>query len=783
MRRMKNYLDLVHISAKVRRRQSRLTRLCIALSVFLVSCIFGMADMQIRTLYAQGIQTDGAMHAMFRNLTDDQTAVIMARPEVRLASRYEITNYDASSDYTIEGKAAAICGFDESMLELYPAARIVEGSFPAESMQVIATKSIRTQLHKQLGDSITLDTPDGALTFTICGFTGDTSMLTEQDAFGLFMNIDTYRLCFSDAEGARSNELFVQFTPFCRIQHVIQDICDQLGIDESTVGQNTRLLALMLQTDDQYILQLYLVAAVLALLVSLSGILMIPSSLNSSVARRVEFFGMLRCLGATPKQVARFVRKEALNWCRTAIPLGLIPSILTIWILCAVLRFLSPSYFSGMPVFAVSLPGLAAGILIGLVTVLLAVRSPARRASGVSPLTAVSGNAGTICSVRSAARIRHFTVETALGIHHAAGNKKHFLLMAGSFALSVILFLCFSVLIDFMRHALTPLRPYTPDLSIVSQDNACSIPVSLEDEIAAHPAVKRVYGRSFAYSLPASFDGQTAVINLVSYETYQFGWAESALLEGSLEAAERGNGVLVEYNASCPVSVGDIMEIETSDGTHQIPVAGLLSYTPFSKVEGEENVICSEALFQKFTGERRYTIIDIQLTRDASDQDVEELRAMTDSNMTFSDQRMSNNEVRGAYYSFSMFVYGFLAIIALIAVFNVVNGIAMSVSARMKEYGAMRAIGMSPGQLTRMIAAETAIYVGGGVFIGCAAGLPLNWLLYNSAISSRWGTPWPLPAISLLVILAFVILAAVVAVVGPSRRLKEMSAADTVNRE
>ena len=221
------------------------------------------------------------------------------------------------------------------MLELYPAARIVEGSFPAESMQVIATKSIRTQLHKQLGDSITLDTPDGALTFTICGFTGDTSMLTEQDAFGLFMNIDTYRLCFSDAEGARSNELFVQFTPFCRIQHVIQDICDQLGIDESTVGQNTRLLALMLQTDDQYILQLYLVAAVLALLVSLFGILMISSSLNSSVARRVEFFGMLRCLGATPKQVARFVRKEALNWCRTAIPLGLIPSILTIWILCA----------------------------------------------------------------------------------------------------------------------------------------------------------------------------------------------------------------------------------------------------------------------------------------------------------------------------------------------------------------------------------------------------------------------------------------------------------------
>ena len=50
---MKNYLDLVPISQKVHRRQSRMVRLCIILSVFLITAIFGMADMEIRSQNAQ----------------------------------------------------------------------------------------------------------------------------------------------------------------------------------------------------------------------------------------------------------------------------------------------------------------------------------------------------------------------------------------------------------------------------------------------------------------------------------------------------------------------------------------------------------------------------------------------------------------------------------------------------------------------------------------------------------------------------------------------------------
>ena len=39
---MKSYLSLIPISAKVRRRQNRMTILCIVIAVFLVSAIFSV---------------------------------------------------------------------------------------------------------------------------------------------------------------------------------------------------------------------------------------------------------------------------------------------------------------------------------------------------------------------------------------------------------------------------------------------------------------------------------------------------------------------------------------------------------------------------------------------------------------------------------------------------------------------------------------------------------------------------------------------------------------------
>ena len=45
---MKSYLSLIPISARIHRRQNRMTLLCIVISVFLVTAIFSVADTFVR---------------------------------------------------------------------------------------------------------------------------------------------------------------------------------------------------------------------------------------------------------------------------------------------------------------------------------------------------------------------------------------------------------------------------------------------------------------------------------------------------------------------------------------------------------------------------------------------------------------------------------------------------------------------------------------------------------------------------------------------------------------
>ena len=148
-----------------------------------------------------------------------------------------------------------------------------------------------------------------------------------------------------------------------------------------------------------------------------------------------SFFGMMRCIGASKQQIVRFVRLEALNWCKTAIPIGCALGTVTCWILCLILRFLVKGEWVDMPLFAVSISGILSGAVVGIVTVFIAAHSPAKQAAKVSPVAAVSGNAEVSQHVGRAAKTRFLKVETSLGIHHATGAKKNLLLMTGSFAL------------------------------------------------------------------------------------------------------------------------------------------------------------------------------------------------------------------------------------------------------------------------------------------------------------------------------------------------------------
>lgn len=688
------------------------------------------------------------------------------------AARYGVLNYHLEEGYQIEGIETGICGFDKELLELFPAAEIVEGVFPEKEDEAVINEPAGNRLGAEIGDTVTLVTPQGdTMQYRITGIAKEMALTARNDACVIFLNAEGFQQIYKEDTGeAKELVTFVTFRPFCNIQKSIEEISAQFQLGPKEVSQNAKVLMLMFQSRDPYMMGFYFVAAVLAALVMIAGILMIASSMNSNVARRTEFFGMMRCLGATGKQVARFVRKEAVCLCKSAIPIGVLSGLVVTWVLCGMLRFLSPGLFEGMPVFGISFPGLAAGIVMGFITVLLAARTPAKRA----------------------ANTRVFRVDTVLGVHHAMGSRKNFFLVSGSFAFSIILFLSFSATIDFMHHAITPLRPSAPVFYVYSVDTSNFLPAELAGQIGEESYVKRTFGRSCA-SLTLPIDGKEMALTVISYDEQQFKWAKDNLLEGNFQDALDGKGLLFAYRENSMLSTGSSIAIPCGESSREVFVAGVLGNAPFSygtdQSTGSEEaiVICSEELFQELFGEADYAVIDIQFRSGVTDAEVQELRRMIEENcgegIAFSDRRLENRETKGARYSLAVFLYGFLAVIALIAFFNIMNCIAMSVSARMREYGAMRAVGMTVRQLVRMVWGETMTYTFFGVVFGCLTGLPLNRLMFQGLVTERWGDAWEMPGRELLIILLVMLCAVWLAVRGPAGRIREMTVVDTIGTD
>lgn len=530
---------------------------------------------------------------------------------------------------------------------------------------------------------------------------------------------------------------------------------------------------------------LLLTAIVLFLLILIAGVLMISSSLNSTVSQRIKFFGMMRCIGMSKQQIIRFVRLEALNWCKIAVPIGVIIGIVFTWGMCAVLRFLVGEEFSDIPLFGISFIGVISGMFVGIVTVLLAAMSPAKKAAKVSPVTAVSGNSELSKTVTHKMSLRFFNIETTLGIQHAMASKKNLILMVSSFAFSIILFLTFSVLIDFVNYVM-PQSAGTSDIEISSSDGSNSIDNKLIDTIDDMEGVKQVYGRRSSFDIPAGIDGDTnfsSTVDLISYDDFDLEClSKDHTLKRNSDLTKvygDSNYVLATSDQNSSWEVGDIILV----GNEELVIAGLLKYDPFSSdglTNGKMTLITSKETFTRLTGIAEYSLVMIQLTSKATDEDVMAIRDLTNGKYEFRDKR--EQRTTGTYLAFVFCVYGFLGIIMLVTLLNIVNSISMSVSARIKQYGAMRAVGMDGCQLIRMIISEAFTYAFWGCVVGCAVGVPVSRILYIKLIVDHFAyATWHLPVVSLFIIVVFVVFSAGISIYSPAKRIKKISVTNLIN--
>lgn len=780
---MKHYLKLVPISAKIHRKQSKMTRICITLAVLLVAVMFGLADMYLQGVTRHEMEESGNWHYEFHSIDTQTASFISARPDVEIAGWHNTISSEAG--YSIKEQTISISAQERKVFEDIFLNGIIEGEYPDTPNEIAVSSSFKNTASVSLNETIALCKPDGNTTdYLIVGFLNDTEtsrLITGNTPIVVMTPEGLGTLAVNNA----IENYVIQFSRLCNIPDIINDIKAGNNLSDEQITENIPLLSIQGQLEGKTgVNQIYQVAFILSVIVMLTCILMISSSLNSNVAERTEFFGMLRCLGATKRQIMRFVRLEGLYWCKTAIPIGIIFSVVIVWILSAVMRVINPQWFSSMPILGISWISVIASILLGLLTVLLAARSPAKRAAKVSPLTAVSGNAGQTASFRKAANTTAFKIETALGIHHAKVKKKNYILMTGAFAVCITLFLTFSTLVDFMKNAFVP-PVYTPELSIASETNTCSIFNELLEQIKQNDVVKRAYGRMFAYEVPAENNGKNYNANLISYEENQFRWAADSLIAGSIETVmQQENQVLFVQTGNIDVQVGDNISLTINNRPQIVTVAGILSDSPLARVEGTETFFCSEATFTALTGETGYTIIDIQFENNASSEDVKAIESIfSNGGVIFSDSLSQIQQQRNLYHTFAILVYGFLSIIVAITIFHIMNTISMGAATKMKEYGAMRAIGMSNRQLVKMIIAEAGTYAINGVIWGCIIGLPMHWIIYVSLITNIWRTAWSVPFIPLILIIAIVLSASLLAVREPAKRLQRMSIVENISAQ
>ena len=773
---MKSYLSLIPISAKVHRRQSRMTRICIILAVFLVTSIFSLLEMWTNGQTMAMRSNHGDWHIILQNISEDEVKQIIDSSDVAYSSWYDDINVNADQGYYINGKNAVLYGIEETYVTdimKYP----LEGSYPQNEKEVALSADAKELFNVQIGDNITLNTPAGDFNYTISGFYED------DEDFNDIIDGTCMYMCRATFDEVRSlnglesmSRFYVRFKNENGLKKTIADVKEQYSLTSENVDENTAVLSLLGASTNENVNALYPLAAACFVIILIAGIFMISSCMNSNVAQRTKFFGMMRCIGASKQQIVRFVRLEALNWCKTAIPIGCALGTVTCWVSCAVLKFIVKGEWVDMPLFSVSINGILCGAAVGIITVFIAAQSPAKQASKVSPVAAISGNTGVSGKIVHAANTKFLKVETSLGIHHATGAKKNLILMTGSFALTIMLFLTFSACLDIVHKLLPSVSDFTPDITIASQDDSNSIDRSLAEEISEIPGVESVFGMMYSIECPAEINGNAETVDLYSYGDTMMDSFKKSVISGDMSKIY-GNSkyVLAVYSQYTTLNVGDKVKI----GDEELEIGCVVS-EGVGSVSGSAVVVCSEETYTRLTGEQDYAMVGVVLEKDVSEMAVNKIYDLAEGNI-IADSREKNSEVSGSYWVFRIAAYSFLAIISLITILNIMNSVSMGVSARIKQYGVMRAVGMGSRQVTKMIAAEAATYSICGTVAGVVLGLLLHNLIYVKVVITHFGGIWKIPFTSIAIILLLVIFSCVISVYAPAKRIRNMAITETIN--
>ena len=391
-------------SLKANRMRNVIAVLAIVLTTVLFTSLFTIAGTIVYSYQQQTFrQVGGDMHGSFKDLTEEQMLALRDDPLiVKPAARLML---GMPMDPPFNKAHVEVSYMDEACAKgffCWPE----QGSLPAEGSDQIACD---TRILKLLG----VEPAVGAkitLPYNI-GPTNDPTQVTgeftlsgwwEYDPAGMASQAIVPRsyveqvLAGYDSKGeGDSTGLWTLEVYLKNAAHIEDDMrailansgyqTDDRSADNFiAIGVNWAYLGA--QYSQSADMETILAIAALLLLIIFTGYLIIYNIFQISVTNDIRFYGLLKTIGTTPKQIRRMIRQQALSLSVIGIPLGLAAGYVTGNVLTPVIMENLSYHVTHSTANPLIFLGAAA---FSLVTVVISCRKPGKMAGRVSPVEAV----------------------------------------------------------------------------------------------------------------------------------------------------------------------------------------------------------------------------------------------------------------------------------------------------------------------------------------------------------------------------------------------------------
>jgi putative ABC transport system permease protein len=316
---------------------------------------------------------------------------------------------------------------------------------------------------------------------------------------------------------------------------------------------------------------------------------------------------------------------------------------------------------------------------------------------------------------------------------------------------------------------------FPADLAFASTNFGVGVSPVAADEIAAREEFSVVSAVNFGYF---EIEGDELVVIGVDPSTISRVYD----MEPSIELSKLGDDLLVQEDVLVGNhwSVGDVITVDYPGSvSNTVEIVGTFTDTTFA------NYVIAEEVFLENIGDDQIFMVFARLGSGVSLEDGQAAADAALSEFPNVDVNTQSDQIAEAEAQVDQLVAlftGLLSLALVIALLGIANTLALSVVERTREIGLLRAVGMTRRHVRQMVRREALIIAVFGALLGVLIGTAIGFGVVTSLADDGLGS-FSLPAGQLVIWLIVAAVAGLIASVGPARKAAQLDVLKAISYE